>query len=79
MPIIKTPIIPTHQQFAKADAPHELDRKAICIFAATGFFLDTDTYWMDKKVLPAASVNTLDENGILIESKPCFGRIYFAF
>ena len=72
MPTIKTPIIPTHQQFANVDAPHELDKRAICIFAATGFFLDTDTYWRDKKVLPAASVNTLDENGFLIESKPWF-------
>ena len=69
---IKTPIIPPHQQFAKVAAPQELDHKAICIFAATGFFLDTDTYWKNKKVLPAASENTLDENGFLIESKPWF-------
>ncbi len=69
---IKTPIIPSHQQFAEVHAPHERDKKAICIFAATGFFLDTDTYWKNKKVLPAASENTLDENGFLIESKPWF-------
>ncbi len=72
MKTIKTPIIPTHQQFAKVQAPHELDKKAICIFTATGFFLDTDTYWQDKKVFPAASVNTMDENGFLIESKSWF-------
>ncbi|HBC05223.1 MAG TPA: asparagine synthase [Aequorivita sp.] len=72
MSYIKTPIIPPHQQFAKVAAPQELDHKAICIFAATGFFLDTDTYWKNKKVLPAASENTLDENGFLIESKPWF-------
>ena len=72
MPTIKTPIIPICQQFAKTNAPHELDHQAICIFAATGFFLDTDTYWKDKKVLPAASENILDENGFLIESKPWF-------
>lgn len=69
---IKTPIIPPHQQFAKVAAPQELDHQAICIFAATGFFLDTDTYWKNKKVLPAASENTLDENGFLLESKPWF-------
>ncbi len=69
---IKTPIIPSHQQFAEVHAPHELDKKAICIFAATGFFLDSDTYWKNKKVLPAASENTLDVNGFLIESKPWF-------
>ena len=72
MPTIKTPIIPAQQQFAKIHAAHELDRKAICIFAATGFFLDTDTYWKDKKVLPAASENILDDNDFLIESKSWF-------
>lgn len=72
MPTIKTPIIPRHQQLVKAHAPHEMDKKAICIFTATGFFLDTDTYWKDKKVLPAASENTIDDNGFLIESKPWF-------
>lgn len=72
MPTIKTPIIPAYQQFVMVDAPHELDKKAICVFAATGFFLETDTYWKDKKVLPPASENIIDENGILIESKPWF-------
>ncbi len=72
MPTIKTPIIPTHQQFVKVDLPYELDKKAICIFTATGFYLDTDTYWKNKKVLPVASENTLDDNGVLIESKPWF-------
>ncbi|SRX75621.1 asparagine synthase-related protein [Aequorivita antarctica] len=72
MPTVKTPIIPSHQKFAKAQAPHELDKKAICIFTATGFFLDTDTYWKDKKALPAASENILDDSGFLIESKPWF-------
>lgn len=69
---IKTPIIPTHQEFVKVTAPHELDKKAICIFAATGFFLETDTYWKDLKVLPPASINTIDDHGFWIESKPWF-------
>ena len=69
---IKTPIIPTRQQFAKTQALNELDKKAICIFVATGFFLDTDTYWKNKKVLPASSDNILDKNGFLIESNPWF-------
>lgn len=76
MKIIKTPIIPTHQQFVKVHAPHELDRKAICIFAATGFFLGTDTYWKDLKVLPPASVNTINDEGYLVESKPWFEWYY---
>jgi hypothetical protein len=69
---IKTPIIPIPQNFVNFDAPHEIDKKAICIFVATGFFLDTDTYWKNKKVLPAASENVIDDNGFLIESKPWF-------
>ena len=72
MKTIKTPIIPTHQQFVKVYAPHELDKKAICIFAATGFFLGTDTYWKDQKVLAPATINTIDDDGFLIESKPWF-------
>ncbi len=72
MKTIKTPIIPTHQQFVKVHAPHELDKQAICIFAATGFFLGTDTYWQDLKVLAPATINTIDEDGFLIESIPWF-------
>ncbi len=37
-----------------------------------GFFWIADTYWKDKKVLPPASENILDDNGFLIESKPWF-------
>lgn len=72
MSIIKTPILPTHSQYVKVGAPHEIDKKALCIFAATGFFLHTDTYWKNKKVLPAASENVIDDNGFLVESKPWF-------
>ena len=72
MKTIKTPIIPTHQHFVKVHAPHELDKKAICIFAATGFFLGTDTYWKDEKVLAPASINSIDDDGFLIESEPWF-------
>ncbi|WP_347372874.1 asparagine synthase C-terminal domain-containing protein [Aequorivita sp. Q41] len=72
MPTLRTPIIAIQQEFAKVHAPHELDKKAICIFTATGFFLDTDTYWKDQKVLSSASENRIDDNGFLIESKPWF-------
>ena len=72
MKTIKTSIIPTYQQFVKVIAPHELDKKAICIFAATGFFMGTDTYWKDLKVIAPATINTIDDNGFLIESKPWF-------
>ena len=73
MKTIKTPIIPIVQTFINVkDQPHELDYKAICVFSALGFFLDTDTYWKDKKVLPPASINKIDDAGYLISSKPWF-------
>lgn len=72
MKTIKTPILPTHQHFVKVDVPHELDKKAICIFAATSYFLGTDTYWKDEKVLPPGTNNSIDENGFWINCKPWF-------
>jgi len=69
---IKTPIIPQHQTFAKVHAPHELHFEAICVFAATGFFLEGDTYWKDQVVLQPAAVHTIDADGYLVDSKPYF-------
>jgi len=69
---IKTPIIPINQTFAKVKAPHELHKEAICVFMATGFFLDQDTYWKDQIVLRPATINTIDAKGFLIESTPWF-------
>ena len=70
--IIKTSILPSKQEFAKIKAPHEVYREAICIFAATGFFLDGDTYWKDEVCLLSAHDHSFDENDLLIESKPNF-------
>ena len=72
MKTIKTDIIPASQEFIDINAPHKLDLKAICCFAATGFFLDTDTYWQHKKALAPASTHTFDETGKLIQSEPWF-------
>ena len=73
MKTIKTSIIPIEQTFVKIkDQSHELDYNAICVFIALGFFLDTDTYWKDKKVLPAASINKIDDDGFLVSSEPWF-------
>lgn len=69
---ITTPIIPQRPTFAKVRAPHELHKEAICIFAATGFFLDTDTYYKDRMVLPPASESALDADGYFVESTPWF-------
>lgn len=49
---IKTPIIPIHQQFAKRkNAKHDIDKKAICVYTATGFFLGDDSFYKDEQVL----------------------------
>lgn len=70
---VKTPIIPVNQTFVKIkNQSHELDYKAICIFSALGFFLDTDTYWKDEKVLAPATINTIDNEGYLLASEKWF-------
>lgn len=69
---IKTPILPIQPTFAKVKATHELDYKAICVFVATGFFLDQDTYWKDEKVLRPGHITSLDDDGYIIKSKPWF-------
>ncbi|QIE60624.1 asparagine synthase [Rasiella rasia] len=69
---IKTAIIPTRATFAKVRAPHELHKEAICVFAATGFFLNTDTYFKDQMVLPPGSLCSIDEDGFFLESTPWF-------
>lgn len=76
MQIIKTSILPSQQHFVNVHAPREMDLKAICIFMATGFFLGSDTYWKDLKVLPPASINTIDVNGFWVDSQPWFEWYY---
>ncbi|OUS02027.1 asparagine synthase [Flavobacteriales bacterium 33_180_T64] len=73
---IRTQILPSKQSFAKIKAPHELDLKAIAIFVATGFFLDTDTYYKDEVCLLPGHDHTIDDDGFLIESKPWFNWHY---
>ncbi|MBZ9652100.1 asparagine synthase-related protein [Psychroflexus montanilacus] len=74
---IKTKIIPIHQTFVKIKGePEELDYKAICLFAATGFFWDDSTYWKHKKVLRPGTINDIDEDGYLLSSKPWFNWSY---
>lgn len=72
MKTVNTPIIPVKSTFASVVAPHELHKEALCIFTATGFFLDRDTFWKDSVCLPPASKNILDEKGLLLESAPHF-------
>ena len=72
MTTITTPILPVTPTFAKVKGKKELHKEAICIFAATGFFLDMDTYWTNEVVLPAGHICTIDAGGFLIDYKPWF-------
>src|SRR5690606_30055234 len=61
------------QVFAKKpNTKHELHLEAICLFVATGFFMDEDTYWYDLKCLAPAHKHELDSNGFVIKSTPTF-------
>lgn len=67
-----TPIIPSAPTFAKINGKRELNKEAICVFAATGFFLDQDTYWKDEVVLRPGQIHKFDENSCLENSTPYF-------
>lgn len=69
---VKTNIIPIKSQLVSVNAKHELDLKAICVFAAIGFFLDDDSYYKDQKVLKPATINSIDNSGKLLNSEPWF-------
>lgn len=63
MKTVRTPIIPTNQTLIGTE--DELDLRAICIFAALGFFLDSDTYWKGRQALPPASDCWISDDGTL--------------
>jgi hypothetical protein len=68
MKAIKTDIIPQRPFFIGEQK--SLDKKAICIFAATGFFLDQDTYYNELRVLKPGCDYLIDtkENRVISES-----------
>jgi asparagine synthetase B (glutamine-hydrolysing) len=65
MKFFKNPIIPDASIFRGTQKT--LDYEAICVFAATGFFLDDDTYFKEQKVLKPATSYTIEENKIISE------------
>ena len=65
MKTLKTPIIPSKATFI--GEKKSLDYEAICVFVATGFFLDDDTYFKELKVLKPASDSTIAENKIVAQ------------
>lgn len=60
--MITTPIIPTKQTFIGEQ--HTLDYKAICVYAALGFFLEEDTFYKGQKALQPASKYKIENHQI---------------
>lgn len=67
---IKTDIIPSKVTFTGEQKT--LDLKAICIFAATGFFLDDDTYFTEQKALKPATKYTFDSGNNILSREEYF-------
>ena len=65
MDSIKNTIIPSSPTFI--GAKKTLDYEAICVFAATGFFLEDDTYFKELKVLEPATSYTIEYHKIVTE------------
>lgn len=53
---MKNPIIPSVQNFYEIPGEKKYDYKAICCFAAAGFFLDNETYYTNLKVQRPATI-----------------------
>jgi len=66
---MRTKIIPDTQKFVKNEKEPGLDHKAICIFAAFGFFLGKDTYYKNLETLQPANDYEISENEIILSSK----------
>lgn len=64
---ITTGIIPEKQHFV--GEPLTLHKEAICVFAATGFFLDQDTYFKEQKVLKPGCHYEIDADSKTIRSQ----------
>ncbi|VXC31556.1 Asparagine synthase [Flavobacterium sp. 9AF] len=69
----QNPIIPTLPTFI--GEKQTLNYKAICVFAATGFFLDQDTYYNEQTALKPATNYIL--NGNKIEDEVTYFKWYY--
>ncbi|PKQ46750.1 asparagine synthase [Confluentibacter flavum] len=68
---IKTEIIPVKQRFVGEKIT--LNKEAICVFAATGFFLDQDTYFKEQNVLkPACKYEINNETQTILSETSYF-------
>jgi hypothetical protein len=58
---VKVPIIPSMVKYYALQGDDALDFKAICCFAATGFFLDDETFFGNQKALKPATTYQFDD------------------
>jgi len=74
---IRIPINPVKQRFAKLKGErNEINREAICIFIATGFFMGGDCFYRDDIVLQPGCDYSLDGLGYVINQKAYFNWYY---
>lgn len=66
MKLVKTDIIPSKPIFV--GEKKSLDYKAICLFAATGFFLEQDSYYVEQKALKPARINEIEEGKVVSDN-----------
>ena len=76
MQSLKTAILPNSQVFSNVLSINDLNFEAICMFVATGFFFDQDTYFKNQVCLSPGHEHYFDEKGMLVDSKPTFDWHY---
>ncbi len=69
---ITTSIVPSTVRYYTLPDSEVLDLKAICCFAATGFFLDDDTYYLNQKAFRPATSYSFDAQGNVIKKERYF-------
>lgn len=67
--LLHQPIIPPNVIFNPPGYKGSIDYRAISIFAALGFFLDKDTYFIEQKALKPATDYEIDDSGKIISEK----------
>ncbi|MCK7589897.1 asparagine synthetase B family protein [Subsaxibacter sp. CAU 1640] len=73
MKTVHSPIIPVRQEFSiLPNCPNTIDKKALCIYVTTGFFLGDDSFYVNKKVLQPGNTYSLNENNVIINETPNF-------
>jgi hypothetical protein len=73
---ITTSIIPSRVQYLTIPGDAKLDFEAICCFAATGFFLNDETFFVSKKALKPATTYQFDNGGNVISEQKFFSWQY---